>query len=76
MSNYKFKLLIKPEEIYSNLLPEQKKLFDNIQITKAELWNSGEVEIECLALENDIKKTPYLQVMSFSNGKYITVKES
>ena len=31
-----------------------KQLFDNIQITKARLWDSGEVEIECLALENAV----------------------
>lgn len=75
MCNYKFKLLIKPQAIYDNLLPEQKKLFDNIQITKARLWDSGEVEIECLALKNAVKETPYLQIMEFSKDEYVTVKE-
>ena len=75
MCNYKFKLLIKPQAIYDNLSPEQKKLFDNIQITKARLWDSGEVEIECLALENAVKETPYIQIIEFSKDAYTVVKD-
>ena len=76
MSNYKFKLLIKPKDIYNNLVSEQKKLFNNIQIVKAELLDNGEVEIGCLALDNDIVETPYGQVISFSANNQITVKDT
>ena len=76
MSNYKFKILIKPEAIYNNLLFEQKKLFNNIQITNAELLNNNRgVEIECLALESDTVETPFVQLVEFSKDKHITVKE-
>ena len=74
MSNYKFKLLIKPEEIYNNLYPEQKKQFNNVQIIKAVLFDNGELEIECLALESEVKKTPYLQIVEFPKDEYITIK--
>ena len=75
MSNYKFKILIKPEEIYNNLLPEQKNLFNNVQIVKTELLGGGEVAIECLALKNDVKETPFIQIMEFDDKTHLIVKE-
>ena len=75
MSNYKFKLLIKPEEISNNLLPEQKNLFNNVQIIKTELLGSGEVEIDCLALVSEVLETSCRQIMTFSKNEYIAVKD-
>ena len=72
MNNYKFKLLIKSEEIYSKLIPAQKQLFNNIQITNATLLSNGEVQLECFALTNNVTETPSRQVMSFSTDEYIT----
>ena len=73
MNNFKFKLLIEPNEIYNKLIPKQKQLFDNVQITKATLLDSGDVELECLALSSNITETPYRQVISLSNEKYIAI---
>ena len=74
MSNYKFKLLIHPKDIYDNLIPEQKKLLNNVQITKATLLDNGAVEIDCLALESEVIESSYLQVLSFDD-KYLTAKD-
>lgn len=75
MNNYKFKLLIRAKEIYDNLIPKQKNQFNNIQIIKTTLLDSGDVEIECLALESEIIENSCWQILSFPNDKYISVKD-
>lgn len=73
MANYKFKLLIKPEDIFNKLSPEQKEQFNNIKITKVKLLDNGDVKIECMALENEIKDYQYIQYLL--SGDYIGFHE-
>ena len=61
MSNYKFKVAIDAEDIYNNLLPEHKELFNTVKITNVELLQDKYVYIECLALEQDIVELPFVQ---------------
>ena len=61
MSNYKFTLIIEPKDIYNRLLPEQKEQINNVKITDVTLRDNGSVEIECLALKDEIIEYPYLQ---------------
>ena len=71
MSNYKFKLAIRPKDIYDRLIPDQKDRFNSIEITSAKLLDYGIVEIECLALKDEIIETPERQILHFNND-YIT----
>ena len=71
MSNYRFRLVIEPEDIYNRLLPEQKEQFKKIEITDATLLNDGTVILECLALEDKIGEYPNLQRL-LGDG-YVTV---
>lgn len=61
MNNCKFTLLIKPEDIYNKLIPEQRNMFNNIKITSTNLLNSGDIEIECLALSDEVTEYPNRQ---------------
>lgn len=71
MSNYRFRLVIKPEDIYNRLLPEQKEQIKKLEITDVDLLNNGDVILECLALTDTIAEYPNLQRL-LSDG-YITV---
>ena len=70
MSNCKFKLIIEPKDIYNRLIPEQKERFSNLKITNVKLLDNEIVEIECLALKDDILENPYRQTLL--NDEYIT----
>ena len=61
MANYKFKLLIKSEDIYKKLSLEQRRQFNDIKIINTQMLDNGDVHIECIALENKITDFPYIQ---------------
>ena len=61
MNNHMIKLMIEPKDIHNRLPPEQKKQFKEIKITNTTLCDNGVVEIECLALEEEINKSSYVQ---------------
>lgn len=61
MNNCKFKLAVKPADIYNRLIPEQKEMFNNLKIIDVKLLDDGIVEIECLALKDKIFENPYRQ---------------
>ena len=71
MSNYKFKLLIKSESIFNKLTPEQRQQFSSVEITKATLFENGEVELDCLALENNTIEIPYRQIILDDSDTFI-----
>lgn len=75
MSNYKFKLLIKPESIFNKLTLEQRQQFSSVEITKATLFENGTVELDCLALDSEIIETPYIQILSNDNDTFICVEQ-
>ena len=57
-NNYRFRIWVKPEKIYANLTPEQRNQIGSIIITNATLLSCGDVELECLALENEVEDIP------------------
>lgn len=59
MKNYKFNLLIRPTDIYNRLNLEQQTKFKTIEIINSNVLDSGEVELVCLALENEVAECPY-----------------
>ena len=73
MCNYKFNLWIEPKDIYDKLFPEQKEQFSDVKIINANLGTDGNVEIECLAFESEIKELPFRQKLI--GDWYITAKE-
>ena len=70
MSNYNFKLIIRPEDIYNKLLPEQRAQFTTVEIVGANLDSRGIVEIECLALDDNIVEKQ--EVQALLTGIYIS----
>lgn len=68
LKNYKFKLFLYSKDIYNNLAPEQKEQFNNIQITRVTLVNGEYIEIECLALKDEVEECPFVQRLSLSDG--------
>lgn len=54
MNSCKFTVYIDPKDIYKKIVPEQRNQFKSIMITKAELCENGNVEIECLTLDGEI----------------------
>lgn len=75
MSNYRFAIAIRPEDVYDILVPEQKEQFDHIEITGAILEPDGVVHIDCLALEDETIETDFRQLPTFNIDGYITAKD-
>jgi len=59
MENCKFNLVIKPADIYNCISLENRSKFKVIKIINANVLDSGEVELVCLALENEVIEYPY-----------------
>ena len=59
MKNCRFKISIRPEDIYNRLVPEQKEQFDNIQIVDATIGADGSITIDCFALTDKVKESKY-----------------
>lgn len=57
-TNYRFRVVLQPQKIYANLPPEQRGQIGSLLITNATLLSNGDVELECLALENEIEDIP------------------
>ena len=55
----RFKISIRPEDIYNRLVPEQKEQFDNIQIVDATIGADGSITIDCFALTDKVKESKY-----------------
>lgn len=64
MSNKRMHLLITADEIYNNLEPFYKGQCSCVEIIQATINASGDVVLECLALEDDVIDTPYIQTLS------------
>lgn len=60
MKNCRFKISIRPEDIYNRLVPEQREQFDNIQIVGATIGADGLIDIDCFALTDEVKESNHI----------------
>lgn len=72
MNNYKINILIKPDDIYNKLSPEDKKRFKDVMITNAILLDDGSIKIGCLLTEDKPKDVEFIQL--FCSDGYLTVE--
>lgn len=60
MKNYKYKFKIEKNDVYNALPSDVKNQCKELKITNAKLLSNGDIEIECLALTDEIIECPYL----------------
>ena len=57
----KFCVSITADDIYNKITPEQKEQFTRVKITNIRLWKNDAVDIECIALDEEINECNTIQ---------------